>query len=89
MDVMKPMGIQAASGGTAGEGAAQASPRRARSRLWRILRPSFVFPALAAATAFGLASGFLSFADEATRAYDLASPRTEASRGAPAGGAPQ
>lgn len=72
------MGIQAAGGGTAEQGAARASPRRVRSRLWRILRPSFVFPAMAVAVAFGLASGFLSFADQATRSYDLASPRTEA-----------
>lgn len=72
------MGIQAAGGGTADQGVVQAPPRRWRLGLRRILRPAFLLPALAAASLLGFGIGFLSFADEATRSYDQASPRTEA-----------
>jgi uncharacterized SAM-binding protein YcdF (DUF218 family) len=58
------------------EAAPAASPPR--KRFWRILRPGFLMPAFLAAGLLGLLGGFLSFADEATRPYDPATPRTEA-----------
>lgn len=44
----------------------------------RVLRPGFLLPAVAVSVALGLVGGFLSFADQATRPFDVSAPRTEA-----------
>lgn len=72
------MRMEAAGGGPTHQHT-MAPPAQPRSRpVWRVLRPAFLVPALLASLALGLGAGFLSFADQATRPYDAASPRTEA-----------
>jgi uncharacterized SAM-binding protein YcdF (DUF218 family) len=76
---MTPMRMEAAlSGMTHRETPGDRTARPKSSRPWRLLRPGFLVPAFLASLALGLFGGFLSFADEATRPYDPASPRTEA-----------
>ncbi|MDP3547380.1 MAG: hypothetical protein Q8S29_14510, partial [Phreatobacter sp.] len=68
------MRIESAPGGAVPGMMARSQTSRPR----RILRLSFLLPAVFAAAVLGLAGGFIAFAETATRPYDPASPRTEA-----------
>lgn len=71
---MTSMGMETAPAGAAPDPRRPGRPPLLR----RVLRPAFLLPAVAAAAAAGLLGGFLSFAETATRPYDISSPRTEA-----------